>query len=387
MPLPSIHNTKQFLTIRLLPPHQFLRKLLENSRRHIQSSASLPSHLLRYTSIKHFIFKCDCCTTAIHQQCQTIPHHQAIASTSILTKMHENLRRYIQSSTSLPSHIHPKLHINQTLPFRMQLQCCCHPSTMPNNSLPSGYCLHMNSCKKLLENSCRHIQSSMRLPSHLPKHTSIKHCHLGCNCGTAAINRQCQTIPHHQAMASTSILAKKLGKLRRHIKSSTRLPLHLLKYTSIKHCHSKCDCGAAAIHQQCQTIPHHQAIASTSILAKMARELVKIHPIKCEPYLTPPKTQINKKSPFQMRLQCRCHPPTMPNNSSPSGYCLYINSCGNCSRNIQSSMSLPSHLPKHTSIKHHHFECDCGAAAIHRQRQTIAHQQVIASTSILAEIS
>jgi len=38
--------------------------------------------------------------------------------------------------------------------------------------------------------------------------------------------------------------------------------------------------GAAAIHRQRQTIPQHQAIASTSILAKIARELAKIHPIK-----------------------------------------------------------------------------------------------------------
>ena len=114
---------------------------------------------------------------------------------------------------------------------------------------------------------------------------------------------------------------------------------------------------------------------------------MKIHPIKHEPSLTPSKVHINQTLPFRMQLWRCCHPLTMPNNSSPSGYCLHINSCGNRSRNIQSSMSLPSHLPKHTSIKHRHFECNFGAAAIHRQRQTILCHQAIAPTSILAEIA
>ena len=87
MPLPSTDNAKFFLIIRLLPPHQFLRKLLENSRRHIQSSTSPPSHLLKYTSIKHCHFGSDCGATAIHRQCHTIPYHQAIASTSILAQI------------------------------------------------------------------------------------------------------------------------------------------------------------------------------------------------------------------------------------------------------------------------------------------------------------
>ena len=86
-PLPSIDNAKQFLTIRLLPQHQFLWKLLDN------------------------------------------------------------LQRYNQSSVSLPSHIHPKVHIDQTLPFWMQLRRPCHPLTMPNNSSPSGYYLHINCCR------------------------------------------------------------------------------------------------------------------------------------------------------------------------------------------------------------------------------------------------
>jgi len=143
--LPSTNNAKQFLTIRLLPPHQFLRKLLENLRRHIQSSASLPSHLLKYTSIKHCHFECDCSATAIHRQCQTIPHHQAIASTSILVEIARELVK-IHPIKRKPSLTPPKVHINQTSPFRMLLWHFCHPPTTSNNSSPSGYCLHINSC-------------------------------------------------------------------------------------------------------------------------------------------------------------------------------------------------------------------------------------------------
>ena len=72
-------------------------------------------------------------------------------------------------------------------------------------------------------------------------------------------------------------------------------------------------------------IPHHQAIAPISMFAEIARELAKTHPIKLEPSHTP--------------------------------------------------------LPKYTSIKHQRFGRDYGAAAIHRQRQTILHHQAIAQHS------
>jgi hypothetical protein len=47
----------------------------------------------------------------------------------------------------------------------------------------------------------------------------------------------------------------------------------------------------------------------------------------------------------------------------------------------------PAHLPKYTSIKHQHFGSDYGAAAIHRQRQTIHHHQAIANTPIIKKIA
>ena len=140
--LPSINNAKQFLNIRLLPPHQFLRKLLENSHRHIQSSTSLPWYLPKHTSIKHHHFECDSSAAAIHWQWQTIPYHQAIASTLILAKMAWELAKIhpIKHELSLTP---PKTHINHTSPFWVQLRQRWHPLTMWNNSLPSGYCLHI----------------------------------------------------------------------------------------------------------------------------------------------------------------------------------------------------------------------------------------------------
>jgi len=61
---------------------------------------------------------------------------------------------------------------------------------------------------KSLENSQRHIQSSSSPPPHLPKYTSIKHQHFGRDYGNAAIHRQNQMIPHHQAIANTPIIKK-----------------------------------------------------------------------------------------------------------------------------------------------------------------------------------
>ena len=43
-----------------------------------------------------------------------------------------------------PSLTPPKIHIDQTLPFRKRLRRCCHPLTTSNNPSPSGYCLHFN---------------------------------------------------------------------------------------------------------------------------------------------------------------------------------------------------------------------------------------------------
>ena len=139
-------------------------------------------------------------------------------------------------------------------------------------------------------------------------------------------------------------LQKLLENSWRYIQSSANLPSHLPKYTWIKHCHFRSDCGISAIHRQCQTNPHHQAIASTLILMEITRELMKLNPIKRKPSLTPPKIHINQTSPFWKQLRRRCHPPTMPNNPSPSGYCLHFNSCRNCSRTHKSKQSLTIRL-------------------------------------------
>jgi hypothetical protein len=87
--------------------------------------------------------------------------HQAIATTSILVEIAQELvkKHPIKHEPSLTS---PKIHINQTLPFRKQLRRRYHPPTTPNNV-----------SQKSLKNLRRHIQSSTSLHSHLPKYTLI----------------------------------------------------------------------------------------------------------------------------------------------------------------------------------------------------------------------
>ena len=82
------------------------------------------------------------------------------------------------------------------------------------------------------------------------------------------------------------------------------------QFILIKHSRFGSNHVTSSIHQQHQTIPHHQAIASTSILAEIARELTKIHPIKLEPPTTPPNIYLGHISPVQKRLQRLHHPPT-----------------------------------------------------------------------------
>ncbi len=117
VPLISTDNANQSLTIRLLPPLQFSRKSLQNSLRRIQSSASLPSYLQIYKSIKHRHFRSDYSASAIHRQCQTIPHHQAIAFTLIFADITRELAQTPPIKHE-PSITPPKIHINQTVPFR-----------------------------------------------------------------------------------------------------------------------------------------------------------------------------------------------------------------------------------------------------------------------------
>ena len=65
-PPPSNDNTKLFLTTRLLPSLQFLRKLLKNSPRYIQSSSSPLPHHPQFTSVIHRWFGSDYGACTIH---------------------------------------------------------------------------------------------------------------------------------------------------------------------------------------------------------------------------------------------------------------------------------------------------------------------------------
>ena len=147
VPLPSTDNAKRFLVISLLSPFQFLRKLLENSPRHVQSSSSPPPHTTQNSPQSY------------------IAGSEAITAPQPST---DNTKR------SLTTRLLPPLQF----------------------------------LWKLLENSQRHIQSSSSPPPHLPKYTSIKHQNFGKNYGAAAIHRQRQMIPHHQAIANTPIIKK-----------------------------------------------------------------------------------------------------------------------------------------------------------------------------------
>ena len=116
----------------------------EVTEKNTQSSTSPPPHHPKLTLITHCHFGNDHGAPAIHRQHHMIPHYQAIASTPILAKLFENLRRYNQSSA--------------------------------------------------------------RFPPHLPKFTLIEHHHFGSNRGAAATANNAQTVFHYQAIASTPIL-------------------------------------------------------------------------------------------------------------------------------------------------------------------------------------
>jgi hypothetical protein len=160
-------------------------------------------------------------------------------------------------------------------------------------------------------------------------------------------------------------------------------------FTLVIHPRFGSDNGASTIHQQHETIPHHQAIAFTSILAEIAQELTKIHPIKLEPSPTPPTFYVSHTSPVRKRLRRLHHPPTIPNDSSPPGYCPHFNSCGNCLRTHQDTSNQARALPHTTQIHLSHTSPVRKRLRRlhHRQRQMIPHHQTIAPISILMEIA
>ena len=123
-------------------------------------------------------------------------------------------------------------------------------------------------------------------------------------------------------------------------------------FTSVIHPRFGSDNSASTIQRQHQTIPHHQAIAFTSILAEIAQELTKIHLIKLEPSPTPPTIHLGHTSPVRKRLRRLHHPPTTPNDPSLPGYCPHFNSCGNCWTTRKDTSNQARALP-HTSPNTH----------------------------------
>jgi hypothetical protein len=185
----------------------------------------------QFIMIKHSHFGRNQGTAASHQQRHTILCHQSIASISILVEIARELTKTSNQARALP-------HTTQNSPqsYIASSEVITAPPPSTNNterSLTTRLLPSLQFLRKSLENSQRHIQSSSSPPQHLPKYTSIKHQNFGINYGNAAI------------------------------------------------------------HRQRQTIPHHQAIANTPIIKRIACELAKIHPIKREPSPTPPKKHLD----------------------------------------------------------------------------------------------
>ena len=72
---------------------------------------------------------------------------------------------------------------------------------------------------------------------------------------------------------------------------------------------------------------------------------MEIHPIKSKPSRTPPKIHIDQTSPFWERLRHHCHPPTTPNDPSPSDNCHHINSHENRSRTCKETSNQALAFP------------------------------------------
>jgi hypothetical protein len=142
-----------------LPPLQFSWKLLKNLWRNIQSSMSLPLHLLKYTSIKHCHFGSNCGAATIHPQRQTMSHRNRSRTWEDTSNQ---ARAFTHTSQNTHwSNIAISEAIEAPLPFTHNAK-----RSLTIRLLPPPQFL-----RKLLENLQRHIQSSMSLPLHLLKHT------------------------------------------------------------------------------------------------------------------------------------------------------------------------------------------------------------------------
>ncbi len=106
---PSTDNAKWSLTSRLLPTLQLSRNLLENLWRYTQSSASLPPHLPKFTSIEHHRFGSNHGTAAATQGYTRSFTTRLLILTAhqFVWKLLEKSLRFTQSSASpITSHIH-----------------------------------------------------------------------------------------------------------------------------------------------------------------------------------------------------------------------------------------------------------------------------------------
>ena len=146
------------------------------------------------------------------------------------------------------------------------------------------------------------------------------------------------------------------GNLQRYTQSSASFPSRLPKFTSIEHRRFGSNHGSAAATQRYTTVLHNQALDSIPIFVEIAREFMKIHPIKRKPSPTPPKVHLDHTLPFWKQSRHRRHPPTTPNDPSPPGYCQHSSSCENCFRTCKDTSNLVRG-PTYTfhNQPHHHL--------------------------------
>ena len=223
----------------------------------------------QFILIKHSCFGSNHGTAAIHQQHQTIPHPQAIASTSILVDIAQELTK-IHPIKLEPSHTPPKIHLGHTLPVRKQLQRLHHPWTMPNDPPPPGYCPHFNSCGNFLR-TCKDTSNQTRALPHTSQNTHQSNINILEEITAPppyTVNpKQSFTI---RLLPTLQLSRKLLENLRRYTQSSTSLPPHLPKFTSIEHCRFGSNHGATATTQQYTMVFHNQAIDSTPVFVEIA---------------------------------------------------------------------------------------------------------------------
>ena len=161
----------------------------------------------QFILIKHSLFGSNHGTSSIHRQHQTIPHHQAIASTSTLvefcSRTHQDTPNQAQALPHTPQNTH-----QSNIDILEEITATLPSTDNAKRSLTTRLLPTLQLSRQSLENLRRYTQSSASFPSHLPKFTSIEHRHSGSNRGAAATTQRYTMVLHNQAIDSIPIFVK-----------------------------------------------------------------------------------------------------------------------------------------------------------------------------------